>query len=207
MADRIKFAVRCTPIETITDENAAEHDILASEVNKSLGGGGDSVTVANYAGSAANQGQLTAATNYSTATHAAGGTQLTATTTADFVFIKNTGFKFSSATVLGASTTDCIMVAIRTEGYSTGAQDGWYTQAEASQVQFFEIAWLKPGQAIVLPLGASSLSVTQFGGNANDLATLTTGGEYGQAAIYVMTFESDGTTAASGNAVEYLVVT
>ena len=207
MADRIKFAVRCTPIETITDENAAEHDIIASEVNRSLGGGGDSVDLANYTGTAANQGYKDAAVNYSTATHAAGGTQLTAITTADFVFIKNTGYKFSSATVLGASTTDCVMVAISTSGYVSSSQAGWYTASQATQVHFFEVAWLKPGQGITIPLGASNLSVTQFGSNANDLSNLSSVSAAGTATIYVRTFVAAGTAAASGNAVEYLVCT
>ena len=36
MADRIKFSVSCTPIETLTDENSQTHDIIASEVKRTL---------------------------------------------------------------------------------------------------------------------------------------------------------------------------
>ena len=207
MADRIKFAVRCTPIETITDENAAEHDILASEVNRSLGGGGDSVDLTSYAGTAANQGYLNAAVNYKIATHSAGGTALSATE-GDFVFIKNTGYKFSDATTLGASTTDCVCIAIRTDDWVDGSQNGWAIGSGTGQVHFFELAWLKPGQAIVLPLGAVKLSITQFGSNAADFTNLgEPDSQNGISEIYARTYVAAGTAAASGNALEYLIVT
>jgi len=90
MADRIKFAVSATPVETLTDENSATHDIIASEVLKTLGGGGDSLSLTSYAQTAAVQGYLNATVNYSTATHAAGGTRLITSATADFIFIKLT---------------------------------------------------------------------------------------------------------------------
>ena len=206
MADRIKFAVSATPVETITDENSASHDILASEVLKQLGGGGDSLSLAAYNNSAANQGYLNATVNYSIATHSAGGTQLTGIEP-DFIFIKNTGYKFSSTTVLGASTTDVVIVAIKTANYETAVQDGWYTQAESAIPHYFEIAWLQPGQAILLPLGCKNKSVTQFGSTANDLSDIGSAGQYGQSLVYVKTVVAAGTAASSGNAVEYLAVT
>lgn len=207
MADRIRFAVSAIPIETLTDENSGTHDVIAGEVLKQLGGSGDSLSLTAYNGTAANQGYLNATVNYSTATHAAGGTALSATE-GDFIFIKNTGYKFSDATTLGASTTDCVIVALHTIGYSDGAQDGWYNGVGVADDHYFELAFLKPGQAIVLPLGAKNLSITQFGDTANDFTYLNNqGGQTGISKIVVKTVVAAGTAAASGNAVEYLVVT
>ena len=209
MADRIKFAVRCTPIETITDENAAEHDIIASEVNRSLGGGGDSVSLANYTGTAANQGYLNAAVNYKIATHSAGGTALSATE-GDFVFIKNTGYKFSSATVLGASTTDCVMVVYKTLGWVSVSQSGWVEgQADGSQAHYFMLAWLKPGQSFILPGGITTANnkFDLVSGNTAELSYINSdAADQGDTQIYCKTFTSTGTAATDGNAVEYLVV-
>lgn len=206
MADRINFAVTATPIETITDENSASHDILASEVLTKFGGGGDSLSLAAYNNSAANQGYLNATVNYSTATYSAGGTQLTAIEP-DFIFIKNTGFRFADATTLGASSTDVVIVAIRTAAYSDGAQSGWYTDSQSAEYHYFEIAWLQPGQAMLLPLGSKNKSITQFGSNAGDLANLGSSSQYGTAAIMVKTVTSAGATSTASNAVEYLAVT
>ena len=208
MADRVKFAVSAIPIETLTDENSGTHDVIAGEIGKGLGGSGDSLGVANFTTlTAANQGYLNTTVNYKTASYAAGGTALTATATADFLFIKNTGHTFSSATVLGDVSTNVVIVAIQAAGYVDDAQDGWYTGAESSQLQFFEIAWLQPGQAIVLPLGCSNKSITQFGANTNDLANLGSSSAYGTAYIYVKTVVAAGTVATTSNAVEFLCVT
>lgn len=205
MADRVRFSVSAIPIETLTDENSQTHDVIASEVKRSLGGGGDSVDLTAYNGTAANQGYLNATVNYKIASHEEIGTQLTATEP-DFFFIKNTGYKFSSATALGASTTDCVLVAIQTAAYSVGAQSGWSTDS-GEVAHYFEVAWLKPGQAIVLPAGANKVGITQFGANAADLTNLNNDDANGTCEVFVRTFQSDGSAASSGNAVEYLAVT
>jgi hypothetical protein len=171
MADRIRFAVSAIPIETITDENNASHDILASEIGKSLGGSGDSIGLTSYAGTADAQGYLNTAVNYREAVHTAGGVLLSATE-GDFLFIKNTGYKYSAPTVLGVVTTDCVIVAIKTIGYSDGIQDGWYNAVNVADDHYFEIAFLKPGQAIILPLAGKNLSISQFGDTAGDFSYL-----------------------------------
>ena len=206
MADRIRFSVNITPIETLTDENSGSHDIIASEVNRSLGGSGDSVNIDNYGGTAANQGYKDATVNYLSISHSAGGTALSATDP-DFVFVKNTGYKYSAATTLGASTTDCIMVVARLSA-NTETQAGWATANLAGgQIQYLELGWLKPGQGMVIPLGARSLSVTQFGSNTGDLSRIADDTEYGGIEIYLRTFQSNGSATSSANALEYLVVT
>ena len=208
MADRIRFGVNLTPIETLTDENGGSRDIVASEVGRSLSASGESIDL-NFAYNsftAAQQGYLNATVNYISASHSAGGSAL-GNLEPDFIFIKNTGFKFSNATTLGAATTDCVMVAIRTAAYDNGVQDGWVDSGAVGKLHFFEIAWLKPGQGIILPAAANKYGISQFGSNVGDLTNLGDTGQYGVSAIYVRTFLANGSAAASANAVEFLAVT
>ncbi len=206
MADRIKFRVSAMPIETLTTENNTDKDVIASEVNRILGGGGDSVSLDGYEDSASGQGYANAAPYYIDAVHTAGGTQCVSGVK-DFVYIKNTGFFYDTSTTLGAVSTHAVLVVIREEAYATATDGGFVSSADAAEVHFYEIAYLKPGQAIVLPLGASANSITQFGSNTNDLAQLGSTSGYGQARIYVKTVaEPGGSAPSNGNAVEFLAV-
>jgi len=212
MADRIRFGVSLTPLETLTDENGGTRDIVASEVGRSLSGSGESIAISDYSGTAANQGFKDAAVNYKIASHSAGGTILTGTNLPDFIYIKNTGYKFSSATALGISTTDCISVAIRIDPQAgSGGNAGWVDYNDTQVEHFIEIAWLKPGQAIALPLGSASVSISQFGSVANDFSPLAgsapANANQGILNLVARTYLANGSAASSGNAVEYLVVT
>tara|TARA_R110002012_G_scaffold321243_3_gene548342 strand:+ start:142 stop:642 length:501 start_codon:yes stop_codon:yes gene_type:complete len=109
MADSIKFSVSCTPVEELTNENSGTSSIISSEVGKSLGGNGLAV-VADYAGSAANQGYLNATVNYFEALDSSDSTDLSSETTASFIFIKNTGYTFSTATALGDSLSKALKI-------------------------------------------------------------------------------------------------
>jgi len=109
MADSVQFSVSCTPIEELATENSGTTNILASEVNTSLGGSG-TATVASYAGTAANQGYLNATVNYFEALDSADDTDLSSETTATFIFIKNTGYTFSTATALGESLSKALKI-------------------------------------------------------------------------------------------------
>lgn len=101
MADRIVYAISVKPVETITDEQSNDHDVISGEVAKNLGGSGEAV-VADYSASAADQGYKDATVNYLEAPDGAGlEVAISSESTASFVFIRNTGFVFSSATVLG----------------------------------------------------------------------------------------------------------
>ena len=102
MADSVQFSVSCTPVEEISDENSGTHSILSGEVKTSLGGNGVAA-VADYSATAAVQGYKDAAVNYKEAPDGSSGEVAISTeSTASFIFIKNTGFVFSSATALGA---------------------------------------------------------------------------------------------------------
>ena len=207
MADRIRFAVSATPIETITDENNVSHDILASEVRHILRGNGDSQSLTNYSGVADVQGFKDAAVNYRSAGCGDGGTALTTLDDPDFIFIKNTGHIYSNATALGAVTTDCVIVALQISGFDTGSAGGWYTAAGAAQTYFAAIAFLKPGQGIVLPYTATN--ITQFGAVAGDCSGLHSSGagDNGVIRLVVKTVNASGAAATTNNAVEFLAVT
>ena len=109
MADKVTFAVSCTPQEELTNENSGTIYVIASEVNKSLGGSG-TATCTSYAGTAAKQGYLNATVNYMEAIDSADTTDISAEATATFVFIKNTGYTFDTATALGSSLAKSLKV-------------------------------------------------------------------------------------------------
>tara|TARA_R100000789_G_C2993937_1_gene146889 strand:+ start:579 stop:1100 length:522 start_codon:yes stop_codon:yes gene_type:complete len=116
MADKVTFAVSCTPQEELSTENSTTTYVIASEVNKSLGGSG-TATCASYAGTAANQGYLNATVNYLEAPDGAGNeVQISSESSASFVFIKNTGHVFSSATVLGDAETSLTLKVTTNSG-------------------------------------------------------------------------------------------
>jgi len=212
MADtyKVNFKVRVTPIETLEDENAGTHAHIASEIGKSFGGGGDSVALTDFnTQSAVVQGYLNQTVNYLDAVHTAIGGTLSDGYQSDFFFIKNTGYRYSSATVLGDATTDCVLVVLRIEAQSAAVKGGWEKADGTSQDHYIELAWLKPGQGIVLPNGCRFNSITQFGSNANDLTKLNEfnlGADGEGSLIKLRTYQSDGTAATDGNAVEYLVL-
>ena len=56
MADHINYKVSITPVEELTDENGNIVRTISGEVARSLGGGGDSVDLVAYNGTAAIQG-------------------------------------------------------------------------------------------------------------------------------------------------------
>jgi len=110
MGDVIRYGVHVSPVEELVDEQAGTHEVISGEVGKNLGGSGEAV-VTDYAGTAANQGYLNATVNYLEAPDGAGNeVAVSAESTASFIYIKNTGYVFSSATALGAASTRAIKV-------------------------------------------------------------------------------------------------
>ncbi len=209
MGSHIEFSVHIRPIEELTDEQANTIIVLSGEVATSLGGSGDSVDIVDYSGSLTQQGYKDGAVGYRDAPHEIVGERLTTRSAGDFFFIKNTGFKFSSATVLGAATTDCVMLAIRLPAQSSASVGGWVKADDSSEIHYIEIAWLKPGQAVMIPLIAYNKSLTTFGANTGDLTALNdnSGADGESAFLYIRTLTSSGAAASDGNAVEFLCVT
>lgn len=102
MANAVKYSISIEPLEELTDVNGSTHNIIASEVGRTLGGSG-SAGVVLYNATPQNQGYKDAAVNYKEALDGAGQEErCSSETTATLVFIRNTGYEFSSATVLGA---------------------------------------------------------------------------------------------------------
>ena len=118
MADRIEFTISATPIETVTSEDGAStHDVMAGEVRQTVGGSG-SCLVTDYQGTDAQQGFGGAAgagvKTYREADDANNTTNISADANARFVFIKNTGYTYSTATALGAALDASVKVMVGT---------------------------------------------------------------------------------------------
>jgi hypothetical protein len=132
MANRIEYAVSATPIRTIAGVSGkyAAQDAIEGDINKTLGGnasiatGAADVTVVGFTAGAVAYGECPAS----------GKLALGGVTLMDMVFIKNTGKTFSSATVLGDTTEDLLIL-----------------HKEYSDTNFTEICRIPPGGAICLP--------------------------------------------------------
>lgn len=111
MGDSIRYSVSVTPVEEIADESAGTHEVITGEVGKSIGGSGIAV-VTDYSGTAAAQGYKDATVNYLEVIDSADTTDVSSELTASFVFIKNTGYTYSSATVLGDALAKSVKVMI-----------------------------------------------------------------------------------------------
>ena len=211
MANRVTFAVSATPIETLTSEDATTtYDVLAGEVGKVLGGSGDSLAITSYTGTNTHVGFVDGSPYYVHAEFSAlaEGNKLTAAAAgADFYFVKHTGYAVSgtSHTTLGSATTHCVAVAIKVHAYSNGVYGGFATSEGAGQIQYVTIAWLQPGQAILLPIGKPA-GTTQFGVVAGDLSVLDTGESAASFDLHIKSYKSDGTTGTEKVAVEFLAV-
>lgn len=122
MADSVRYAISVDPLEEITDEQANTYTVISGEVGRSLGGSGVA-TVADYSAVAAVQGYKDATVNYLNCVDDA-STQISTETSASFVFIKNTGFYYSAATVLGAVATEHVVVTTVNTGTTVIASLG-----------------------------------------------------------------------------------
>ncbi len=109
MGDSVRYSMSVNPLEEITDEQTNTYTVISGEVGRNLGGSGVAV-VTDYSGTAAAQGYKDATVNYLECIDSTDATDISSETTASFVFIKNTGFTFSSATVLGVALTASVKV-------------------------------------------------------------------------------------------------
>ena len=127
MADKVRYTMHVTPIEEVTKaisytgeeqtdvlvDSSTTVEVIATEVNTTIGGSGEAA-VTNYSGSAADQGYKDKAVNYLEGIDSANTLDISAETSASFVFIKNTGYTFSSATVLGTALSKALKVMVGT---------------------------------------------------------------------------------------------
>jgi hypothetical protein len=117
MSDQIRIGVYVEPREELTSENNTTKDILASEVGRSLGATFN-IDITDYSGDANVQGYKDGEVNYREAIDSANTTDVSSETTANFVYIENTGYEYSSATVLGSSLDKSIKVMFGTTNIS-----------------------------------------------------------------------------------------
>lgn len=121
MANQIRYNISVTPIETVQSaDGATNYDIIAGEVAGTLGGSGTSV-VTDYHSTLTNAKQGFGGNNaasgvkyYVDANDADDATSISAETAIKFLFIKNTGYTYSSASALGAASTLSIRVTAST---------------------------------------------------------------------------------------------
>ena len=148
-SDKVQFAVSMTPLEMVgsSSEGSTQNFIVASEAYGSGGGSGEVTELDIISGAGAGNGyddgtryyQSAAAIAEDNASDAAASHDLgamDATTGIEFLYIKHTGFQYSSPTAfLVANTADVLSVLA-------------YFGAD----QYVCIARLKAGEAIVLPI-------------------------------------------------------
>ena len=148
-SDKVQFAVSMTPLEMVgaSSEGSTQTFIVASESYGSGGGSGEVTGLDIISGAGAGDGyddstkyyQSVTAIAEDNATNTVADNDLgvmDATTGIEFLYIKHTGFEFSSATALGdANTADILSVL-----------------AAFAADQYVTIARLKAGEAIVLPI-------------------------------------------------------
>ncbi len=148
-SDKVQFAVSMTPLEMVgsSSEGSTQNFIVASEAYGSGGGSGEVTGLDIISGAGAGDGyddgtryyQSAAAIAEDNASDAAASHDLgamDATTGIEFLYIKHTGFQYSSPTAfLVANTADVLSVL-----------------AYFGSDQYICIARLKAGEAIVLPI-------------------------------------------------------
>jgi len=144
MSSRVEYAVSATPIFSHSAGEGVAADVIAADVNKTLGGNGSvtctwGTTIGYTSGSPS---YVTTATNYSVGATAA---ELETFTSVNFVIIKHTGYLYSSSSALGAATAEKLKITMAA------------TIADATTV-----AVLNPGEAIILPYN-SAVTPTLYG--------------------------------------------
>ncbi len=148
-SDKVQFAVSMTPLEMVgsSSEGSTQNFIVSSEAYGSGGGSGEVTGLDIISGAGAGDGyddgtryyQSAAAIAEDNASDAAASHDLgamDATTGIEFLYIKHTGFEYSSETALGVANTADILSVLA------------YFAAD----QYICIARLKAGEAIVLPI-------------------------------------------------------
>ena len=131
---KVRYKIQMTPMTTVSASagSYAGHDVINTDIGKTLSSDCE-VTVDTAAHTTVGYASSTVA--YKDAVDDA-KTQLGADNTAyDFVYIKHTGFQYSSPTALGAATTDTLKVFIEKTAGSA----------------YVEIANLPVGGSMVLP--------------------------------------------------------
>ena len=158
MSDNIRFAISVEPREELTgEETTITQEVLATEIGRTVGGSG-SVDVTDYSLAAAVQGYKDRIPNYLEAPDDADTTDISSEATAKFVYIKNTGKAFSSATVLGAELDASLKImSVTTLIAILAPGEAWFT---------------KDANGGIACTGIHVRTVTNAGADDTDLGTL-----------------------------------
>jgi hypothetical protein len=153
MASRIEYAVSATPIVSVAAGENQAVDTISADVGKTLGGSGSATvtwgsTVGYGSGSPV---YVTTATNYAVGQTA---TSLGTFTNAKFIFVKHSGYLYSSSSAVGAATTAKLKVCMVA------------TIAAATTV-----AILNAGEAIILPYNVANTATLFGAGDGVAIAT------------------------------------
>ena len=155
MASRVEYAVSATPIVTVAAGENTAVDTISADVGSSLGGSGSSTvtwgTTVGYGSGAA--AYVTTGTNYAVGQTA---TSAGTFTNAKFIFIKHTGFLYSSSSALGAATTAKLKITMAA------------TVAAATTV-----AILNAGEAIILHYNVATTPTLFVAGDGVAIAVET----------------------------------
>ena len=161
---KIRFAVSATPIETVTSGSteATTFDVPSVECFGSVGGSGEIAGVTYVDAGGANDGYLSGSPFYVSAAAVAdaSGTALTSLAACKFLYLKHTGFEFSTSSALSSTTNtvDALTILI------TGGTDHTV------------IARLLAGESIVLPMrGATNISQIEVSSSDGGNLDSTTG--------------------------------
>lgn len=134
---KVDYTISMTPLTTVSASAGSygAHDVINADIGKTLTANAE-VTVDTAAHTTVGYGTGTAGVVAYVEAADGAKTQLGADNTAyDFVYIKNTGYVYSSATALGAATAIYLDVFIEKTAGSA----------------YIEICSLPPGAAIALP--------------------------------------------------------
>ena len=118
---KVRYKVSMTPLTTVSASADAylAHDVINSDIGKTLSSDCE-VTVDTAGHTTVGYGSSTVA--YANGA-ASGKTQLGGDNTAyDFVYIKHTGYQYSSGTALGSATTDTLKVFVEVTAGSAYTQ-------------------------------------------------------------------------------------
>ena len=175
MADRIEFSCQATPIETLDQDSDVDGpDVLASETFGSMFGSGTVTTWTQItATSGSTYGYENGTVYYlNTAAASTNPAALPSAAPITFLYIKNTGYLYSSATALGGSTTDYITVrALKSDEGDLTTTSGSIAAGEEPL-----IACLEPGAAIMLPMAAGLAINANYYGVHSTTSNGTTAG-------------------------------
>ena len=114
MAHRVNYKIRVSPVEEIEDADGNTYEVLSGEIRQKLGGHGSATGLLSYGAPAILQGAIDGEWYYLEALDSADTTTLSNEQTAALLAIQNTGYEFSSTSILGDTLNKALKVMVNT---------------------------------------------------------------------------------------------